>query len=126
MVRVSGTSAEIESALKQAGVDLAPDEARRVKALIGRDPSVTELYIFDIMWSEHCSYKSSKRILEEHLPTAFIPEKLPYALASLGIHGLNSTSARLYHDASYVETRDAKLCYSFRPCSCFASDKTKP
>jgi phosphoribosylformylglycinamidine synthase len=30
---------------------------------------VTELYIFDIMWSEHCSYKSSKSILQKYLPT---------------------------------------------------------
>ncbi|MFH1312940.1 MAG: phosphoribosylformylglycinamidine synthase subunit PurL [Candidatus Eisenbacteria bacterium] len=69
MVRVDGTVADIERALKEVGVDLAPDEARRIKSLIGRDPSVTELYIFDIMWSEHCSYKSSKPILQAYLPT---------------------------------------------------------
>jgi phosphoribosylformylglycinamidine synthase len=69
MVRVDGTVADIQRALKEVGVDLAPDEARRIKSLIGRDPSVTELYIFDIMWSEHCSYKSSKPILQKHLPT---------------------------------------------------------
>lgn len=69
MVRIGGTCADIERVLKDIGVDLSADEALRVKSLIDRDPSVAELYIFDIMWSEHCSYKSSKRVLERYLPT---------------------------------------------------------
>ena len=47
---------------------LKPDEYRRILALIGREPSFTELGIFSAMWNEHCSYKSSKKWLRT-LPT---------------------------------------------------------
>ena len=47
---------------------LKPDEYERILALIGREPSFTELGIFSAMWNEHCSYKSSKRWLRT-LPT---------------------------------------------------------
>ena len=39
---------------------LKPDEYERILALIGREPSLTELGIFSAMWNEHCSYKSSR------------------------------------------------------------------
>jgi phosphoribosylformylglycinamidine synthase len=39
---------------------LTSDEFRRVQKILGRDPNVTELGIFSVMWSEHCSYKSSR------------------------------------------------------------------
>ena len=47
---------------------LKPDEYQRILALIGREPSFTELGIFSAMWNEHCSYKSSKKWLRT-LPT---------------------------------------------------------
>jgi len=47
---------------------LKPDEFERVLAILGREPSLTELGIFSVMWSEHCSYKSSRIWLRE-LPT---------------------------------------------------------
>ena len=47
---------------------LTPDEYERVLAIMGRVPSMTELGIFSVMWSEHCSYKSSRRWLRR-LPT---------------------------------------------------------
>src|SRR4051812_44312310 len=37
---------------------LKPDEYDRILAILGREPSLTELGIFSVMWSEHCSYKS--------------------------------------------------------------------
>jgi phosphoribosylformylglycinamidine synthase len=40
--------------------NLSPEEYDRIKELIGREPSFTELGVFSVMWSEHCSYKSSK------------------------------------------------------------------
>src|SRR5687767_4163832 len=43
-------------------------EYERIKELLGREPSFTELGIFSVMWSEHCSYKSS-RIHLKRLPT---------------------------------------------------------
>ena len=47
---------------------LKPDEYERILALIGREPTFTELGIFSAMWNEHCSYKSSKKWLKT-LPT---------------------------------------------------------
>ena len=47
---------------------LTADEYARVKKILGRDPNITELGIFSVMWSEHCSYKSSKVHLKR-LPT---------------------------------------------------------
>ncbi|MBU8870829.1 MAG: phosphoribosylformylglycinamidine synthase subunit PurL [Gemmatimonadales bacterium] len=55
--------------LKQYGLTLSPEEARRVGDLLGRDPTLTEMTLFDTMWSEHCSYKSSRPHLKAHLPT---------------------------------------------------------
>jgi phosphoribosylformylglycinamidine synthase len=49
--------------------NLTPEEYERIVALIGREPNLTELGIFSLMWSEHCSYKSSKVHLKK-LPTA--------------------------------------------------------
>jgi phosphoribosylformylglycinamidine synthase subunit PurL len=40
--------------------NLSDTEYERIKELLGREPSFTELGIFSVMWSEHCSYKSSK------------------------------------------------------------------
>jgi phosphoribosylformylglycinamidine synthase II len=48
---------------------LAPDEYRRVLDIMGREPRLVELGIFSAMWSEHCSYKSSKVWLKK-LPTS--------------------------------------------------------
>ncbi|WP_108396422.1 phosphoribosylformylglycinamidine synthase subunit PurL [Devosia submarina] len=47
---------------------LKPDEFEKIVALIGRQPTYTELGIFSAMWNEHCSYKSSKKWLKT-LPT---------------------------------------------------------
>jgi phosphoribosylformylglycinamidine synthase II len=47
---------------------LAPEEYERIRQILGRDPSFTELGIFTVMWSEHCSYKSS-RVHLKRLPT---------------------------------------------------------
>ena len=47
---------------------LKPDEYERIVGALGRQPSPTELGIFSVMWSEHCSYKSS-RVHLRTLPT---------------------------------------------------------
>ncbi|HEU5163751.1 MAG TPA: AIR synthase related protein, partial [Thermoanaerobaculia bacterium] len=39
---------------------LSPDEFARIRQILGRDPNYLELGIFSVMWSEHCSYKSSR------------------------------------------------------------------
>src|ERR671919_540206 len=52
--------------VKQHGV--TPDEFERIKKILGREPNFTELGIFSVMWSEHCSYKNSRKELKK-LPT---------------------------------------------------------
>jgi phosphoribosylformylglycinamidine synthase II len=47
---------------------ITPDEYQRILDALGRVPSLTELGIYSVMWSEHCSYKSSKVHLKR-LPT---------------------------------------------------------
>jgi len=49
--------------------NLTPEEFARIKSLMGREPTFAELGIFSVMWSEHCSYKSS-RIHLRRLPTS--------------------------------------------------------
>jgi phosphoribosylformylglycinamidine synthase II len=49
-------------------VNLRDEELQRIAERLGRDPSVVELHAFDAAWSEHCSYKSSRRFLRS-LPT---------------------------------------------------------
>src|SRR5690348_6587730 len=47
---------------------ITPQEYEKIKSALGREPSLTELGIFSVMWSEHCSYKSS-RVHLKRLPT---------------------------------------------------------
>jgi phosphoribosylformylglycinamidine synthase II len=48
---------------------LTEEEFDRIKKILGREPNFTELGIFSVMWSEHCSYKNSKKELKK-FPTA--------------------------------------------------------
>jgi phosphoribosylformylglycinamidine synthase len=47
---------------------LTPEEYQKIIAILGREPNYTELGVFSVMWSEHCSYKSSRPYLKQ-LPT---------------------------------------------------------
>src|SRR5579885_377792 len=51
-----------------AAHQLTPSEYEKILALLGREPTLTELGIFSVMWSEHCSYKSTRLHLKK-LPT---------------------------------------------------------
>ena len=57
---------------------LKPDEYERVLGILGRVPSLTELGVFSVMWSEHCSYKSSRVWLRE------LPTKAPWVIQGPG------------------------------------------
>ena len=48
---------------------ITPDEYSRIQGILGRDPNFTELGVFSVMWSEHCSYKNSKPELRK-FPTS--------------------------------------------------------
>src|SRR5882672_2039151 len=52
-----------------AAHNLTPEEFTHIKELLGREPNLVELGIFSVMWSEHCSYKSSRVHLKRLLTT---------------------------------------------------------
>ena len=45
---------------EDVNVEMTKEEFEKVKQLLNREPTITELGAFDVMWSEHCSYKSSR------------------------------------------------------------------
>ncbi|MBS3957012.1 MAG: phosphoribosylformylglycinamidine synthase II, partial [Clostridiales bacterium] len=55
-------SAELAPRLA-AELGLKPAEYEQVVEILGRTPTVTELYMYSLMWSEHCSYKHSRKAL---------------------------------------------------------------
>ncbi len=57
---------------------LSPDEYERVLAALGREPNLVELGIFSVMWSEHCSYKSSRLHLKK------LPTEAPWVICGPG------------------------------------------
>lgn len=57
---------------------LSPEEYERVQRIMGRDPTFTELGVFSAMWSEHCGYKNSKRLLR------LLPTKAPWVIQGPG------------------------------------------
>jgi len=58
--------------------NLTPDEFAHAKEILGREPSYTELGIFSVMWSEHCSYKNTRPLLKT------FPTKSPKILVGAG------------------------------------------
>src|SRR5207253_373632 len=44
--------------------NLTNEEFQKLRAILGREPTYTELGIFSVMWSEHCSYKNSRPLLK--------------------------------------------------------------
>ena len=71
---------------------LSPDEYDRILAILGREPNLTELGIFSVMWSEHCSYKSSKFWLRK------LPTKAPWVICGPG------------ENAGVIDIGDGKAC----------------
>src|ERR1700742_414800 len=62
--------------IKQHG--LTPEEFERIKGILGREPNYTELGVFSVVWSEHCSYKNSRPLLKT------FPTKSPKILVGAG------------------------------------------
>ena len=58
--------------------NLTPDEYKKILEVLGRAPSYTELGIFSVMWSEHCSYKNTRPLLKT------FPTKSPKILVGAG------------------------------------------
>src|SRR5690349_20264752 len=57
---------------------LSSDEYQKIVNALGREPNYTELGVFSVMWSEHCSYKSSRYYLKN------LPTEGPYVLQGPG------------------------------------------
>ena len=57
---------------------IMPDEYQKIIKILGREPNYTELGVFSVMWSEHCSYKSSRYHLKN------LPTEGPYVLQGPG------------------------------------------
>jgi len=59
---------ELEEEIRSRGLAMSLQEALKLAGFVGRRPTPLELHLFDTMWSEHCSYKSSRPVLRG-LPT---------------------------------------------------------
>ena len=57
---------------------LSPEEYDRIERILGRTPTFTELGVFSAMWSEHCGYKNSKRLLR------LLPTSAPWVIQGPG------------------------------------------
>jgi len=62
---VSNAAATPDKEQPFAALGLKPDEYERIKVILGRRPTSGELAMYSVMWSEHCSYKSSKIYLRQ-------------------------------------------------------------
>ena len=68
-----------EATLEQAEeMGLRPEEFEMIKGIMGRTPNFTEMCIYSVMWSEHCSYKNSIKWLKT------LPKKGPHMLVEAG------------------------------------------
>jgi phosphoribosylformylglycinamidine synthase subunit PurL len=74
-IKYSEQLADLEAA-KNLG--LLPEEFEKIKTILGRTPNFTEVSIFSVMWSEHCSYKNSITWLKT------LPKEGPHMLAKAG------------------------------------------
>src|SRR3989338_2208551 len=68
---------------------LSPEEYQHILKILGREPTFVELGIFSVMWSEHCSYKSSRIHFflngKTYTPPPFCA---PYGGAATGVGGI--------------------------------------
>ena len=65
-----------------ADLGLKADEYARIREILGRRPSSSELAMYSVMWSEHCSYKSSKVHLKKF---GDLPQETPLGKTLAGI-----------------------------------------
>lgn len=63
---------------------LKDDEYAHIKEILGRRPTAAELAMYSVMWSEHCSYKSSKKHLKEQFGAKTTPEMKEHLLVGMG------------------------------------------
>jgi phosphoribosylformylglycinamidine synthase len=78
-VEVAARTPEVQQPYKELG--LTGDEYQKIRDILGRRPSAAELALYSVMWSEHCSYKSSKVHLRNLAPGA---DQARHLLAGIG------------------------------------------
>ena len=88
MSKVDGAATTAPIAPRDGDPEITPDvvadhgltaeEYERVRSVMGRDPTFTELGVFSAMWSEHCGYKNSKRLLR------LLPTEAPWVIQGPG------------------------------------------
>ena len=110
---------------------LTADEYARIVTLVGREPNLTELGLFSVMWSEHCSYKSSRVHLRRCRPrdraSCRAPAKMPArstsATASPRCSRSNRTTTR--HSSSRTRARRRASAASFATSSRWARGRSR-
>ncbi|MFM2156727.1 MAG: hypothetical protein RL516_1476, partial [Bacteroidota bacterium] len=75
---MSATAEDQISVSTAQKLGLLPEEFEKIKSILGRTPNFTEVSIFSVMWSEHCSYKNSIVWLKT------LPKDGPHMLAKAG------------------------------------------
>ncbi|MBL7891131.1 MAG: phosphoribosylformylglycinamidine synthase subunit PurL [Bacteroidia bacterium] len=75
---MTATNEELTTVDTAKKLGLLPEEFEKIKVVLGRTPNFTELSIYSVMWSEHCSYKNSILWLKT------LPKDGPHMLAKAG------------------------------------------
>jgi len=78
-IEVAAETPEVQQPYKELG--LTDDEYQKIRDILGRRPTAAELALYSVMWSEHCSYKSSKVHLRNLAPDA---DQSRHLLAGIG------------------------------------------
>ncbi|MDO5034428.1 MAG: phosphoribosylformylglycinamidine synthase subunit PurL [Actinomycetaceae bacterium] len=81
---VEDAAATPEKEMPWKSLGLKEDEYDRIVELLGRRPTIAELSMYSVMWSEHCSYKSSKKHLKEQFGAKTTPQMAKNMLVGIG------------------------------------------
>src|SRR3989449_2553104 len=89
---------------------LTDEEFQKIVTLMGREPNLTELGMFSVMWSEHCSYKSSRTFLKK------FPTDAPHVIQgpgeNAGVVDIGDGLAAVFKMERSEERRVGKECRS--------------
>ncbi|MDR2254286.1 MAG: phosphoribosylformylglycinamidine synthase subunit PurL [Bifidobacteriaceae bacterium] len=81
---VEHAAATPETPMPWRELGLKADEFSRIRQILGRRPTSSELAMYSVMWSEHCSYKSSKKHIKEQFGAKTTPEMRRRLLVGIG------------------------------------------
>ena len=85
---------------------LTPSEYEKIKELMGREPNITELGVFSVMWSEHCSYKSSRvhlKRLPVNGPRVIVPPGENAGVVDIGDDWCVAFKVESHNHPSFIE-----------------------